>query len=308
MTATLNQSESPADSAEGSVHFRNLEPLFAPRGIAVVGASRREGSVGYAIMENLIDGGYQGVIYPVNPKARSLFGIRCVQSLDSIDDDQLDLIVVVIPAPYVLPTIKQGVAKGVKNFVVISAGFKEVGGEGVEREKALKAYADENGLNILGPNCLGIINTHPEVGMNASFGPLTPNRGNIGLISQSGALCSALLDYAGTRGIGFSRFVSFGNKADISEVDLMLSLWKDEETLAILMYVEAISDGRKFVEAAQLITRGPNPKPILMIKTGMDTIAKNAYPGLEKVVYCGFTVQEQKELREIVYDIGKDAV
>jgi acetyltransferase len=268
MTATLNQSESPVDAVDGSVTFRNLEPLFAPRGIAVVGASRREGSVGYAIMENLIDGGYQGVIYPVNPKARSLFGIRCVQSLDQIDDDQLDLIVVVIPAQYVLPTIKEGVAKGVKNYVVISAGFKEVGGEGVEREKALKAYADENGLNILGPNCLGIINTHPEVGMNASFGPLTPDRGNIGLISQSGALCSALLDYAGTRGIGFSRFVSFGNKADVSEVDLMLSLWKDEETLAILMYVEAISDGRKFVDAAQLITRGPNPKPILMIKTG----------------------------------------
>lgn len=268
MTATIKPSESPADTAKGAVACRNLEPLFAPRGIAVVGASRREGSVGYAIMQNLIDGNYQGVIYPVNPQARSLFGHRCVSKLSEINDDQLDLIVVVIPAHHVLPTIKQGVALGVKNFVVISAGFKEVGGEGVDREKALKAYADENGLNILGPNCLGIINTHPEVCMNASFGPLTPNRGNIGLISQSGALCSALLDYAGTRGIGFSRFVSFGNKADISEVDLMRSLAQDVQTDAILMYVEAISDGRKFVEAAQEITRGPNAKPILMIKTG----------------------------------------
>ena len=185
MTAALKTSECSADSEEGAVACRNLEPLFAPRGIAVVGASRREGSVGFAIMENLIDGNYQGVIYPVNPKARSLFGHRCVTQLSEINDDQLDLIVVVIPAPYVLPTIKQGVAMGVKNFVVISAGFKEVGGEGVERENALKAYADEQGLNILGPNCLGIINTHPNVCMNASFGPLTPNRGNIGLISQS---------------------------------------------------------------------------------------------------------------------------
>ena len=268
MTAALKTSECSADSEEGAVACRNLEPLFAPRGIAVVGASRREGSVGFAIMENLIDGNYQGVIYPVNPKARSLFGHRCVTQLSEINDDQLDLIVVVIPAPYVLPTIKQGVAMGVKNFVVISAGFKEVGGEGVERENALKAYADEQGLNILGPNCLGIINTHPNVCMNASFGPLTPNRGNIGLISQSGALCSALLDYAGTRGIGFSRFVSFGNKADITEVDLMRSLAQDDQTDAILMYVEAISDGRKFVEAAQQITRGANAKPILMIKTG----------------------------------------
>jgi acetyltransferase len=268
MTATIKQSECPADAAEGVVACRNLEPLFAPRGIAVVGASRREGSVGYAIMQNLLDANYQGVLYPVNPQARSLFGHRCVSKLSEINDDQLDLIVVVIPAPYVLPTIKQGVALGVKNFVVISAGFKEVGGEGLERELALKAYSDENGLNILGPNCLGIINTHPDVCMNASFGPLTPARGNIGLISQSGALCSALLDYAGTRGIGFSRFVSFGNKADISEVDLMLSLAQDEQTDAILMYVEAISDGRKFVDAAQQITRGPNAKPILMIKTG----------------------------------------
>jgi len=271
MTATLTPSKSPSQTVDEPTTHRNLEPLFAPRAIAVVGASRREGSVGYAIMENLISGNYQGVVYPVNPKARSLFGHRCVTKLKDINDDHLDLIVVVIPAAYVLATIKQGVAMGVKNYVVISAGFKEVGEQGIEREDELKAYADEKGLNILGPNCLGIINTHPHVCMNASFGPLTPDRGNIGLISQSGALCSALLDYAGTRGIGFSRFVSFGNKADISEIDLMRSLAEDQQTKAILMYVEAISDGRKFVDAAQKITRGPNAKPILMIKTGRTT-------------------------------------
>jgi acetyltransferase len=158
--------------------------------------------------------------------------------------------------------------RGTKHVVVISAGFKEIGGEGIVREQRLKAIARERGLNILGPNCLGVINTDPTVCLNASFGRQMPRRGCLGLISQSGALCSALLDYAAGRGIGFSRFVSFGNKSDITEVDLLQAMAHDPHTAAILMYVEDLTEGEAFIKAAFEITHGSNPKPILAIKTG----------------------------------------
>ena len=142
-------------------------------------------------------------------------------------------------------------------MVVISAGFKEIGGEGLEREQRLKAIARENGMSILGPNCLGVINTDPDVPMNATFGRDIPPHGCLGLISQSGALCAALLDYAKGRGIGFSRFVSFGNKCDIDEVDLLKSLAADKSnTRAIMMYVEDIGNGPRFLDAAHEITHG----------------------------------------------------
>ena len=170
----------------------SLEPLFAPRSIAVVGASRTPNSVGNAIMSNLVIGGFTGVVYPVNPKAKSILGNRCVQSVTAIDD-HVDLAVLVIPAPHIQGTVAACADKGTRHFVVISAGFKEVGGDGVKRENDLKALATERGLTIVGPNCLGIINTAPTVCMNATFGRGMPNAGPFGLISQSGALCTALL-------------------------------------------------------------------------------------------------------------------
>jgi acetate---CoA ligase (ADP-forming) len=245
----------------------NLEPLFAPRAIAVVGASRTPGSVGNAIVTNLVYGGYTGVIYPVNPKAKSILGNRCVTSVAAIDD-HVDLAVLVIPAPHVQGVVEQCAERGTRHFVVISAGFKEVGGEGVKREQDLKAVAEERGLTIVGPNCLGIINTAQTVAMNATFGRGMPNAGPFGLISQSGALCTALLDYAKGVGIGFSRFVSFGNKVAISENDLLLALAADPLTKAILMYVEELSHGQSFIETCHKITHGANPKPIIAIKTG----------------------------------------
>lgn len=244
-----------------------LEPLFAPRSIAVVGASRTPGSVGNAIVTNLIYGGFTGVVYPVNPKAKSILGNRCIPNVGAIDD-QVDLAVLVIPAPAVQGIVEQCADKGTRHFVVISAGFKEVGGEGIKREQDLKALAAERGLTIVGPNCLGIINTAPTVAMNATFGRGMPHAGPFGLMSQSGALCTALLDYAKGVGIGFSRFVSFGNKVAINENDLLLALAADPLTKAILMYVEELSHGQAFIETCHKITHGTNPKPIICIKTG----------------------------------------
>jgi len=244
-----------------------LEPLFCPRSIAVVGASRKVGSVGHAITRNLISGGYTGVIYPVNPKARGILGIPCFGDLSAIGDPP-DLVVVVVPAPFVERVVLQAAELGTKHVLVISAGFKEIGGEGLEREKRIRQIAAEYGLSILGPNCLGLINTDPDVSMNATFGRDIPPHGVLGLISQSGALCAALLDYAKGRGIGFSRFVSFGNKCDIDEVDLLRSLAADPKTHAIMMYVEEIGSGPRFLEAAHEITHGNNPKPVLLIKSG----------------------------------------
>jgi acetyltransferase len=259
-----------AAKAESKTAAPDLEPLFSPRSIAVVGASRTSGSVGHAIISNLVFGGFTGVVYPVNPKAKSILGNRCVPSVSAIDGP-VDLAVLVIPAPHVQAVVAECADKGTRHFIVISAGFKEVGGEGVKRERDLKELAHERGLTIVGPNCLGIINTAPTVGMNATFGRGMPNAGPFGLISQSGALCTALLDYAKGVGIGFSRFVSFGNKVAVAETDLLLALAADPLTKAILMYLEELSHGQEFIETCHRITHGSNPKPIIAIKTGRTT-------------------------------------
>ncbi len=252
---------------EPTVVARDLDPLFCPKSIAVIGASRKPGSVGNALIRNLIYGGFTGVIYPVNPKAAGVLGVPCFRDLDEIETAP-DLVVVVLPAPLVETAVIKAADVGTRHLVVISAGFKEIGGEGVAREHRLKAVARERGLSILGPNCLGVINTDPDIKMNATFGRDMPPHGCLGLISQSGALCAALLDYAKGRGIGFSRFISFGNKSDIDEVDLLMSLAGDSQTRAIMMYVEEIGDGPRFLKAAQKITHGDHPKPILVIKSG----------------------------------------
>lgn len=246
---------------------RDLRPLFFPKSIAVVGASRKVGSVGHAVIRNLIYGHYTGVIYPINPQAKGILGVPCFPDLKAINEVP-DLVVVVVPSQHVERVVVQAAELGTKHLVVISAGFKEVGEEGAARELRIRDIARERGLAILGPNCLGVINTDPDVQMNASFGRDIPPHGCLGLISQSGALCAALLDYAKGRGIGFSQFVSFGNKCDIDEVDLIRSLAADDKTQAIMMYVEEISDGPKFLAAAHEITHGSNPKPILVIKSG----------------------------------------
>jgi acetyltransferase len=247
--------------------FKNLHHILNPESIAVVGATNRAGSVGLAVFGNLIRGGFQGVLFPVNPKARSIQGVKAYPSLLDVPDP-VDLAVMVVPPEAAIATMEQAALKGVKGAVVITAGFKEIGGQGVELEQRLTAAARQAGIPLIGPNCLGVINTNPGVSMNASFAARSPKQGNIAFLSQSGALCTSVLDVAAGRNIGFSKFISFGNKADVTEIDLLNYLKDDPDTQVILMYLEDISDGRRFIETAREIAWDAK-KPMLAIKSGV---------------------------------------
>ena len=243
-----------------------LDGVFKPRSIAVVGASTRPGTAGNDIFRNLLMSGFQGAVYPVNPKSHHVLGVHAFASLSDIPGE-VDLVVVIVPSKVVLNVVDEAVAKGVKGFVVISAGFKETGKEGAKLEKQLAAKVQEAGIPLIGPNCLGIINTDTKISMNAAFGRKMPKPGNLAFISQSGALCTSVLDYAEARGMGFSKFVSFGNKADVNEIDLLQYLAKDEKTSVIAMYLEDVSDGPRFMKAVRDIF-WKTGKPMLCLKSG----------------------------------------
>ncbi len=246
--------------------MNDLEYILSPKSIAVVGASNRHGSLGLAVFKNLIEGAYQGILYPVNPKAKSVRGVKAYKTLTDIPDE-VDMAVLIIPPEHVEGLIEEAAKKGIKGCIVITAGFKEIGGHGVELEKRVKAVAKDRGIRMLGPNCLGAANTNKGVLMNASFGRAMPKPGNIAFISQSGAMCVAVLDYAAGRNMGFSKFVSIGNKADINEIDLLRYFKDDEDTKVIIMYIEDITDGHAFMEIARDITLTVG-KPILALKVG----------------------------------------
>jgi len=224
----------------------NIESIMSPKSIAVVGATNRLGSVGLVVFRNILGGGFQGVLYPVNPKAKSVQSVKAYPRLMDIADE-VDLAVIIVPAEIVCSILEEAGQKQVKGAIIISAGFKEVGGHGVELENRVKEVAAKYGIRLVGPNCLGVINNDEKVRMNASFATKMPKAGNIAFISQSGALCTAVLDYAEGRNVGFSKFVSFGNKADVSEIDLLRYLKDDPDTGVILMYLEDISNGREFL-------------------------------------------------------------
>ncbi len=240
----------------------SLERFLSPRSIAVVGASREQGKVGYEILHNLIVGGFEGPIYPVNPKADEIEGLRCFPDLASIAEVP-DLVVVVVPSKLVPGVMEQCVACGVKSVIIITAGFKEVGEGGAELEKRVLAIARSGGIRMIGPNCLGVV--APLAKMNASFGGGLPEAGNIGYLSQSGALLVAILDLAGANGMGFSALFSVGNKADVSELDVIETLGKDPNTKVIAGYLESIADGDAFVRLAEYVSK---QKPILLMKSG----------------------------------------
>jgi acetyltransferase len=246
--------------------MKNIESVMTPKSIAVVGATNRPGSVGLAVFKNLLTAGFEGVLYPVNPKAKSVQSVKAYPALTDIPDE-VDLAVIIVPSGIVAAIMEQAGQKGVKGAIVITAGFKEIGEKGLELEKQIKEIADKYDICMVGPNCLGIINNDPEVRMNASFATKMPKPGNVAFISQSGALCTAVLDYAQGRNVGFSKFISFGNKADVNEVDLLRYLKDDPQTDVILMYLEDISDGRAFLETAREIT-WQSHKPMLAIKSG----------------------------------------
>ncbi len=239
-----------------------FESFFAPASVAVIGASRSPGKVGYDIVENLIEGGFDGPLFPVNPKADEILGLTCYESVTDIQED-VELAVVVIPARFVPDAVAECGQKGIGAVIVISAGFKESGEEGAELERELAEACRRHDIRCIGPNCLGVIS--PVTNLNASFGATMPRPGNIAFFSQSGALGTAILDVAVGEDIGLSRFISYGNKADVDETDLIEALGRDRETDVILGYVESIDDGRKFMDVTARVTR---EKPVIIFKSG----------------------------------------
>lgn len=247
----------------------NLEKLFNPKSIAIVGATEKEGKVGNAIAKNVLRLGYKGKIFLVNPSHKTIFGHKCYSSLEGIKE-KIDLAIIVVPAKIVNVIISKGSIK-VKIFVVISAGFSEIGKEGKKRENDLAEIARENNLNILGPNCLGFI--IPKIKLNASFAGGMPESGNIALISQSGALAVALLDVAEKEGMKFSSIVSIGNKVQLDESKLIEYFTDNQDTKVIGVYLEGIKNGREFIHIIQKVSKN---KPIVILKAGKTERAQKA--------------------------------
>lgn len=254
----------------------NLDSIFCPRSIAIIGASRKPGSVGQSLLANVIDSRFQGIVYPVNPKAKGVLGIKCYARVMDIPD-RVDLAVIVVPARFVAEVLEECGKKEIKGVIIISAGFKEIGGEGIGLEQRITKISQNHCISLVGPNCLGVVNTDPKTSMNATFGTQMPKQGNIAFISQSGALCVAVLDYAKESNIGFSKFISMGNKAELNENELLLYLKNDPKTDVILMYLEDLVDGREFMDIARDITSNPtHPKPIIALKAGRTLVGAKA--------------------------------
>ncbi|NLS76796.1 MAG: acetate--CoA ligase [Chloroflexi bacterium] len=247
-----------------------LDMFFNPQSVALVGASRDETKLGYAILNNLIHDGYQGKIYPINPKAEDILGLKSYASVSDVPGP-IDTVLIVIPGRFVAPVLKECGEKGVKGAIIISAGFREAGQEGAQLEKELVAIAKQYGIRLVGPNCLGIINT--ASGLNASFAPNMPAKGSVAFMSQSGALGSAVLDWALAEEVGFSSFVSLGNKADVSEIDLLAAWEEDPNTRVILGYMEGLPSGQEFMRVARRVSK---KKPIIAVKSGKTAAGSRA--------------------------------
>lgn len=240
---------------------KNLNKFFCPKSIAVVGATDGVGKVGTVVTRNILNLGYSGKVFLVNPKRTELHGKKCYAKLEDIEEN-IDLTVVVVPASLVVEIVKNGGDKA-KNFIIISAGFSEIGAEGRKREEELKKIAEEKGLSILGPNCLGFLN--PRIKLNATFAGGMPKRGNIGFVTQSGALAVAIMDIFARDQLGFSGVFSIGNKMQIGEADLIEYLGNNPDTKVIGLYLEGIKDGQKFMRIAKKISQ---IKPVVILKAG----------------------------------------
>ncbi len=242
-----------------------LEEFFRPESVAVIGASTSPEKLGYAVLDNLVNGGYAevGQVYPINPKADQILGIDAYPSVLDVPGE-IDLAVVVIPYSYVPDVLKECGKKEIPAVVVISAGFREAGMEGLERELELIEIAREFNIRLIGPNCLGVIDTFTP--LNASFSAGTPPSGPMAFMSQSGALGTAILDWAQAGRLGLAKFVSLGNKADVSEIDLLQAWEEDPDSNVILMYSEGLPNGEEFIQVARKVTRS---KPVVAIKSGV---------------------------------------
>ncbi|MFB0517438.1 MAG: acetate--CoA ligase alpha subunit [Candidatus Neomarinimicrobiota bacterium] len=239
-----------------------LDAFLCPRSVAVIGASRDPEKLGHGILSNILASGYAGDVYPVNPTADEVLGLPAYPSVKDIPGE-LDLAIIVIPERFVLNVMRECGEKGLNAVIVITAGFGETGLEGIRHEHELTKIAHEYGMRVIGPNCLGVIDTLCPI--NASFAASMPDQGSIAFMSQSGALCTAVLDLAVAEKIGFSRFVSLGNKADVDEAAL-LGKWKDDEqTSVVLAYIEGLPDGREFINIARQVSAR---KPVVALKSG----------------------------------------
>jgi acetyl coenzyme A synthetase (ADP forming)-like protein len=241
-----------------------LSAVFRPKTVAVIGASRKDGSIGREIMRNLIFGDFTGTVYPVNPHGGSVFGVRVFASVRDIPDS-VELAVVVVPAANVLSVVDECGQKGVKGLVIITAGFREIGGEGVILEERLKELLAKYGMRAVGPNCMGLCNSDPRIRLNVTFSSARMREGDIAFVSQSGALGMAILDMADDLGLGLAYFVSLGNKVNISGNDLLMEWENDTRVRLILMYLENFGNPRRFVELARRIGAR---KPIIVVKSG----------------------------------------
>jgi len=259
--------------------MNNLKFVFEPKSVAVIGASKTEGTVGNGILTNILEANFQGAVYPVNPKYDNIMSVRAYKDVLSIPET-VDLAVICIPSKAVVDVLKQCAEKGVKGIVVITAGFKEIGEEGKELEDEIIAIANKHNIALIGPNVLGIINTAKTISLNANFALKIPKAGNVALVSQSGAIGVAALDYAHQHDLGISKFVSIGNKAVVDESDIIEYLVDDEATKIITIYAEDISRPARFLEAAKKASA--KLKPILIIKTGRSVrgaIATHSHTG-----------------------------
>ncbi len=249
-----------------------LDFILAPRTVAVIGASRRRGTIGGELLHNLLDRGFAGAIYPVNPAVHAVQGVRAWPSIEAVPDD-IDLAVLAVPAANVLAEVEACGRKGVRGLVVITAGFGELGAAGKAMQDELVRLVKHYDMRMVGPNCLGVQNRDPEVCLNATFSPAWPAYGGVSIASQSGALGQAILEHARELGLGVRHFVSMGNKADVSGNDLLEYWATDAKTRVILLYLESFGDAKHFHEVARRVTR---QKPILMVKSGRSEAGAHA--------------------------------
>ena len=253
---------------------RDLTELLSPRSVAVIGASAAPGKIGCVLFSNVA--AFPGPVYAVNPRYEEILGRPCVPTVADLPTP-VGLAVIIVPPDDALRALAACGERGIRNAVVITAGFKEQGGEGIERERELVRIASEHGMNVLGPNAFGLVS--PRAGLNATFAPRGALPGKIAFLSQSGALGSAVLDWAWQKKLGFSHFVSLGNKAVLAETDFLAALVRDPETKVIAAYLEGIEDGAEFLRIAGEVTR---QKPVLVLKAG------RTEPGARQAQYCGF--------------------
>lgn len=244
--------------------FEEIDGFFKPETVALIGASTKPGKIGYVILENLLD--FPGKVYPVHPRAKEILGVKCYKSIEEIPD-KIDLGIIAIKSTDVPETIERLAKKGAKNVVIISGGFKELGGEFENIEAKITMIAREKGVRIIGPNCIGIFN--PENKLRSFFQPrsrmVLPKPGNVAYLSQSGTYGIVLLEWSALDHLGVSRFVSYGNKADVDEADLLMYLKDEPNTEVIGIYMEGLKDGRKFFEAAKEVTK---KKPVVVLRGG----------------------------------------